>query len=57
VTTSAGSERPASCVLQVREHLEGDRQLGLDVIIVGVSHSACVLVVLGESAAPQMMSR
>ena len=44
-------------VLQVREHLEGDRQLGLDVTVVGVSHSACVLVVLGESAGPQMMNR
>ena len=39
-------------VLQVREHLEGDRQLGLDVTVVGVSHSACVLVVFGECAAP-----
>ena len=44
-------------VLQVRERLEGDRQLGPDVTIVGASHSACVLVVLGESAAPQMMNR
>jgi len=39
-------------VLQVREHLEGDRQLGFYVTIVGVCYSACVLVVFGECAAP-----
>jgi hypothetical protein len=35
--------------------LEGDRQLGFYVTIVGVRHSACLLVVLGESAAPDVV--
>ena len=43
-------------MLDVREHLEGDGQLGFDAII-SVHHSACVLVVLIEGAAPQMMNR
>jgi len=42
-------------VLQVREHLEGDRQLGFDVTIVGICYGARVLVVLGESAAPDVV--
>jgi hypothetical protein len=42
-------------VLQVREHLEGDRQLGFDVTIVGVCYCARILVVLGESAAPDVV--
>ena len=43
-------------MLDVREHLEGDGQLGFDAII-SVHHSTCVLVVLIEGAAPQMMNR
>ncbi len=43
-------------MLDVREHLEGHGQLGFDAII-SVRHSACVLVVLVEGAAPQMMNR
>jgi len=42
-------------MLQVREHLEGDRQLGLDVTIIGVCYGARVLVVLVEGPAPQVM--
>ena len=43
-------------MLDVREHLEGHGQLGIDAII-SVRQSACVLVVLVEGAAPQMMNR
>ena len=39
-------------MLDVREHLEGDGQLGFDGAIISVRHSACVLVVLVEGAAP-----
>jgi len=42
-------------VLQVGEHLEGDRQLGFDVTIIGVCYGARVLVVLGESASPDVV--
>ena len=38
-----------------RQHLEGDGHFGFDVAIISVRHSACVLVVLVESAAPQMV--
>ena len=52
--------RPASslskCLMsESRQHLEGDGQFGFDVAIISVRHSACVLVVLVESAAPQMV--
>ena len=43
-------------MLDVRENLEGDGQLGFDVAIISVRHSACVLVVLVEGAAPQWCS-
>jgi hypothetical protein len=51
--------RPASslskCLMsESRQHLEGDGQFGFDQAIISVRHSACVLVVLVESAAPQM---
>ena len=42
-------------VLQVGEHLEGDRQFGFDVTIIGVCYGARVLVVLGESASPDVV--
>ncbi len=52
--------RPASslskCLMsESRQHLEGDGQFGFDQAIISVRHSACVLVVLVESAAPQMV--
>ena len=39
-------------VLDVREHVERDGVLGLDVTIVGVSYCAGILVMLGEVASP-----
>ena len=46
--------RPASSrsenVLDVREHLERNGELGLDVTIVGVCYCAGILVMLGEGA-------
>jgi hypothetical protein len=42
-------------MLDVREHLQGDGQLCLDVAIVGVCHGTWVLVVLVEGPAPQVM--
>jgi hypothetical protein len=37
-------------VLDVREHLERDGELGLDVTVVGVCYCAGILVMLGEGA-------
>jgi hypothetical protein len=39
-------------VLDVREYLERNGELGLDVTIVGVSYCAGILVMLGEGASP-----
>ncbi len=44
------------CMLYVREHLEGDGQLGFYAAIISVCHSACVLVVRVEGPAPEVMS-
>ena len=38
--------------LDIREHLERNGELGLDVTIVGVSYCAGILVMLGEGASP-----
>ncbi len=42
-------------MLDVREHLERNRELGLDVTVVGVGYCAGVLVVLVEGAPPEVM--
>ncbi len=39
-------------VLDVREHLERNGELGLDVTIICVSYCAGILVMLGEGASP-----
>ena len=52
--------RPASSLenlLDVREHLYRDGQLGFDVAIISVRYSAGVLVVLGKGPAPEVMNR
>ena len=41
--------------LDVREHLERDGELGLDVTVIGVCYRAGVLVVLVEGASPEVM--
>ena len=41
--------------LDVREHLERNGELGLDVTVVGVGYCAGVLVVLVEGAPPEVM--
>jgi len=42
-------------MLYVREHLEGDGQLGFDVAIISVQHSPCVLVVLVQGPATEVV--
>ena len=44
-------------VLDVREHLERNGELGLDVTVVGVGYCAGVLVVLVEGACPRRRAR
>ena len=39
-------------VLDVREHLDRNRELDLEIAIVGVSYCAGILVMLGEGASP-----
>jgi hypothetical protein len=39
-------------VLYVRDHLERNGELSLDVTIVGLSYYAGILVMLGEGASP-----